>query len=191
MLSRWSFAATAEEVADAMSAVESPVLWWPAAFLRAEVLEEGGLHGAGAVVRFLSKGWMPHTFQFVLRIREVDVPWRFVAEARGDFTGWMRCDITNDGPGTIVDCEWHVSVAQPFVRSFSPLVRRAFVRNHRWVMRRGEEGLRLEIERRRSGGLAASMDYPRPTFPHNLGWWNDRIAWKGWTESWERAAMRR
>lgn len=191
LLSRWVFDAAPEEVVTAMAATESPKLWWPAAFLRAEVLRHGGDHGAGSIARFLVKGWMPHTFQFVMHLREVDFPNQFEADVRGDFAGWMRCRLTADGCRTFADCEWRVTVAQPFVRAFSPLIRRVFVGNHRWVMRRGERGLRGEVERRRQGLPAGSVSYQGPTFPHNLAWWNRRIAWRPWTESWEQAAGRR
>lgn len=191
LTSQWLVEGTTEQVAAAMASGESPVRWWGAAFLRAEVLRAGGDHGQGTLVRFLTRGWMPHTFQFVLHLKEVRRHKGFMADVRGDFFGVMGCTlIPRTGGTTFVNREWKVSVAQPYVKWLSPWFRRIFALNHRWVMRCGEQGLQEHVQRRGCDDANHRRPCRGPTFPHNLGWWVDRIAWHPWTESWERALHR-
>ena len=50
--------------------------------------------------------------------------------------------------------DWRVDAKKPLLRWLSPLFRSVFVQNHDWAMARGEESLKLELERRRAAASA-------------------------------------
>jgi hypothetical protein len=66
-----------------------------------------------------------------------------------------------------VTYDWQLRGEKPLLRRLSFLLRPVFTANHRWAMARGEESLRLELERR-----AATADkrgqVPPPPGPTSL-----------------------
>ena len=45
---------------------------------------------------------------------------------------------------------WRVRVGKPWMQRFEFLLKPVFTWNHNWVMRRGEQGLRAELARRKA-----------------------------------------
>lgn len=167
----WLIAARAEEISDVMMDVAGYSRWWRCAFLRSELVRPGAEHHSGALLRLQVKGFLPHTLTFLLEIERAEANRGFVGRARGDFEGSAACWAEpRDRSHFTIHFDWHVEVNKPFVRYLSPLARRLFVQNHRWVMGRGRHCLQLELWRRRQpSSLAAAVPAsPRPVFPHNL-----------------------
>lgn len=183
-VSEWLVPAPVEHIAAVFLDPASPLVWWRAGFLRGEILDAGQADHTGTTIRFLSKGFLPYTFQFVLRVKEARHAEGFVAETAGDFNGTMKCwvrDLSENGASAL--CEWQVLVEQPLIRAFSPVLRPIFAWNHRWVMRQGEKGLTVLARRDPLDAI------PRATFPHHRASLVDAIPWKPWTASWELACQ--
>lgn len=183
--SEWFIPADAVSTATVLHDPLSCLVWWRAGFLRGELIEPGNEDRIGAVVRFLTKGCFPYSFQFVLRVMEAKFPDGFIAAVAGHFEGEMRCRIEPLAVNASrVRCEWIVRVHQPFVRHWSPLIRRMLAWNHQWIMRQGEIGLSLAAA---AASLESVTTYPIPTFPHCWRSFRDGIPWEPWTASWELA----
>jgi hypothetical protein len=68
-----------------------------------------------------------------------------------------------------VEFDWRIDADKPLLRYGSPELKPIFNWNHRWVMARGEESLRLVL-RRRAATTHEERDAvpppPGPTWPH-------------------------
>jgi hypothetical protein len=163
----WRVEATPEEVYRLIDDPAEFVRWWPAVWLRVEVIENGDANGIGKVVRYLSKGWLPYLLRWTARTVEKELPHRIVLRASGDFEGEGRWSFRADGPNADVDYVWTIEANKPLLRYLSFLLRPIFAANHRWAMARGEESLRLELARRRARSaeeLACVPEPPKPVF---------------------------
>ncbi len=76
---RWRVQGTAGEVADVLRDPLDLVRWWPSVFLQADSLEGPDERGLGQRVRLRSKGWLPYTLTWELRVTESRYPERFGA----------------------------------------------------------------------------------------------------------------
>lgn len=129
--------------------------------------EEGGPDGVGRTGDLHTKGWLPYTLRWTLRITEPITEAGFALAATGDLEGTGRWTFEQRGPEVLVRYDWRVSATKPLLRRLSWLLRPAFSANHRWAMKRGEESLQLEMRRRRAvaAGLPEpSGSPPPPTF---------------------------
>jgi hypothetical protein len=137
--------------------------WWPAVFLHGDVLQnpKGGLIGFSA--RFHTKGFLPHTFQFVATVIE-HASNRIVIETRGDFNGIGTIRIIERGQQSLVVVDWRVSVDHPYMQPFMRVLKPVFVWNHLWAMRQGRAGLEILL----SDKTRKRQLVQRPTFPHNF-----------------------
>lgn len=171
-ITRWEMPATCEEVYRTLEEAEDLVRWWPSVYLDAKVIEKGQPGGVGKVVELYTKGWLPYTLRWKFRVLHTDFPNGFSLEAIGDFVGkgvWTfkplgtdRCDITYD---------WQISAEKPLLKAMTPILRPIFSANHLWAMRKGEESLKLELQRRQAKTEEERAEIappPGPTFPHNL-----------------------
>ena len=166
-VTRWRVEGTPEEVYRLIDDPAEFVKWWPAVWLRVQMLDPGDGDGVGKAVRYLSKGWLPYLLQWTARTVEKDPPNRIVLHASGDFEGEGRWSFRADGPNVDVEYVWTIEANKPLLRYLSFLLRPIFAANHRWAMTRGEESLRLELSRRRAKSvdeLARVAAPPQPTF---------------------------
>jgi hypothetical protein len=168
-LTRWRFEGTPEEVYRIIDDPEGFVRWWPAVWLRVEVLEPGDRQGIGKLVRVLSKGWLPYLLQWTARTIEKEFPNRMVLRASGEFEGEGRWSFRADGPNVAVEYQWTIEANKPLLRYLSFLLRPIFAANHGWAMARGEESLRLELARRRARSGEERAQVPPPPQPTFLG----------------------
>jgi len=165
-ITRWRIRATREEVAAVLEDPRDLPRWWPSVYLDVRVLDEGGEDGVGRVVELYTKGWLPYTLR-----------WRFTTTrnggvdglsllAEGDFNGTGTWVFKQDGAFVNAFYDWRIAAEKPLLRRLTWLLRPAFSANHRWAMRKGEESMRLEIERRRrpAGEAANVAAPPGPTF---------------------------
>ena len=128
----------------------SLIRWWPAVYLSVDSLKEGEESGLGAEVTMFTKGWLPYTLRWTLRVTEPITDTGYALIATGDLIGTGRWTFTQDGPEVVITYDWRVSASKPLLRRLTWLLRPVFAANHRWAMARGEESLRLELRRRRA-----------------------------------------
>ncbi len=163
----WRVPGTVEEVKAVLGDAEALPRWWPSVYLGVDQREAGGPGGVGRVVDLHTKGWLPYTLRWTLRITEPLTDTGFALEATGDLVGTGRWTFAQDGPEVVITYDWRISATKPLLRRLAWLLKPAFAANHRWAMRRGEESLRLELRRRRNPEAAASVRAPPPaTFRH-------------------------
>jgi hypothetical protein len=161
----WRVAATPEEVSAILEDIPGLTRWWPSVYLEAEQLEAGGRDGIGRTVRLHTKGLLPYTLHWTLRVREARRPHGFTISAEGDLSGRGIWTLRPDGLWTSVVFDWTVRAEKPLLRWLSPLLRPLFAANHRWAMARGEESLRLELARRRAASAAERAAVASPPGP--------------------------
>ncbi len=150
-LTEWRVAGTIEEVKAVLGDAGALPRWWPAVYLRVDERERGGPDGVGRTVDLHTKGWLPYTLRWTLRITEPITDAGFALEATGDLVGTGRWTFAQDGPEVVITYDWRVSATKPLLRRLAWLLKLAFEANHRWAMQKGEESLRLELRRRRGG----------------------------------------
>jgi hypothetical protein len=181
IVSTWRVDGDLATVTDVLSDAESLPRWWSSSFLRAEILDAGDADWIGRVVRLHSKGVMPHTLQFMLRVDAIRKG-RFVRfDVRGDFVGIASIAVRPCEPVVELDFMWDVTVRHPVLAPLVGFGRWLFVRNHRWAMAGGERCLQRELDRRRGEPVPAA---PRPVFPHSLPWLVRRARWRPIVSSW-------
>lgn len=162
IVTTWRIPATLEEVAAILAEVERLPEWWPSVYLDAQETAPGDASGVGKEVSLHTKGWLPYTLRWRFRVTVVDPPRRVVLEPMGDFTGRGTWTFAQEGPTAVIRYDWDVEAHKPLLRALAPLLRPAFVANHLWAMRKGEESLRLELLRRRAGTPAERARVPPP-----------------------------
>jgi hypothetical protein len=171
-LSRWGVVGTVEEVSRILEKPEDLSRWWPSVYLEAQRLASGDERGVGSVVRVVTKGFLPYTLSWQLRVVESRHPFGFTIETVGDFVGRGIWTFEPEGAWVDITFDWRIAVEKPGVKQLSPLLKPVFAANHRWAMRRGEESLRLELERRRAaaagGAKPAAPASPTPASPWPL-----------------------
>ena len=148
-VTRWRVEGTVDEVYRILDNPVDYVRWWPAVWLRAEIVDAGDANGVGKLLRFTSRGRLPYALRWTARTVEKNPPRTLVVKASGDFDGEGRWTLTQDGSHVDIEYVWAIAVHKPIVRHLSFLLRPMFEANHRWAMARGEESLRLELARRR------------------------------------------
>jgi hypothetical protein len=166
-VTEWRVAATIEEVSAILDDPPALPRWWPSVYLDVRLLREGESSGVGRVVELFTTGWLPYTLRWQFVVTESRRPHGFSLEASGDFVGRGVWTLTQDGPIANVVYDWRVRADKPLLRWLSFIMKPIFAANHRWAMARGEESLRLELQRRRAhtaAELAAVPAPPAPTF---------------------------
>jgi hypothetical protein len=165
----WRVAGTAEEVRDVLADGPSLPRWWPAVYLSVDTLDEGDESGRGGEVVMVTKGWLPYTLRWTLRVTEPITDTGYALTASGDLVGTGRWTFEQDGPEVVITYNWRVSAIKPLLRWLTWLLRPVFAANHRWAMARGEESLRLELRRRRATSETERRRVPPPP-PTTFRW---------------------
>lgn len=162
-VTEWRVAGTIEEVKDVLGDAPSLTRWWPAVYLELTEVEPGGEGGLGRAVDLHTKGWLPYTLRWRLRITAPMTDAGFALSAEGDLEGTGVWTFRQDGPEVVITYDWRVHASKPLLRRLGWLLKPAFAANHVWAMRQGEESLRLELRRRRDPGASVPAP-PQPTF---------------------------
>ncbi|MGV1036365.1 MAG: SRPBCC family protein [Candidatus Nanopelagicales bacterium] len=164
----WTVTGSVEELMDVLGDAEALPQWWPAVYLSVTPLREAAPDGTGAAVALHTKGWLPYTLRWVCTITEPMTPEGFALSAQGDLNGAGRWTFTPAGSDVTITYDWHVSASKPLLKRLRWLLKPLFSANHNWAMARGEESLRLELQRRRAlrdGELPEGVPMPPgPTF---------------------------
>ena len=168
IVTTWRFDGTVEEVAAILTDVENLTRWWPSVYLDVQRLAQGDQTGVGAELALFTKGWLPYTLRWTLRVTEVHPPDRIVLTPTGDFIGRGEWSFRQEGPTAVVRYDWQVQARKPVLRALTWLFRPIFTANHNWAMRKGEQSLRLELARRRARTEDERARVPGPPGPSIL-----------------------
>jgi len=161
---KWRVEADVKEVADIIEDAAGLTRWWPSVYFDYEELESGGQHGVGKLIRLHAGGFLPYTLWINFRTVESDYPHGFTLEATGDLEGKGIWVFEQDGPYVNITYDWTIRANKWIIRNFSFLLKPIFRTNHFWTMNRGEESLKLELQRRhaRTSEEAARIPPPPP-----------------------------
>ncbi|HJV09236.1 MAG TPA: hypothetical protein VJ653_06125 [Acidimicrobiales bacterium] len=159
-LTEWRVAGDVAEVKDVLGDALSLTSWWPAVYLEVTQVEPGGPDGVGRALDLYTKGWLPYTLRWTLRITEPLTDTGFALTAEGDLEGTGRWTFRQEGPEVVITYDWRIHATKPLLRRLGWLLKPAFSANHVWAMRMGEESLRLELRRRRDPGAAVPAPPP-------------------------------
>jgi hypothetical protein len=174
-VTRWRVVGTVHEVSEILGNPEDLPRWWPSVYLEAQTVSgpaEAEGDGVGRVVDLRTKGWLPYTLSWQLRVVESRRPHGFTIESSGDFVGRGVWTFQQDGAWVDITFDWRLRVEKAGVKQLSPILKPIFSANHRWAMSRGEESLKLELARRRAdaAGRASAPPPPGPTFASPWPW---------------------
>lgn len=174
-VTEWRVAGTVDEVKDILGDDDAQAVtrWWPSVYLTIVQRAEGGEGGLGKELDLYTKGWLPYTLRWTLRVTEPLTDAGYALTATGDLEGTGRWTFEQDGPEVVITYDWRIHATKPLLRRLGWLLRPAFSANHHWAMRRGEESLRLEMRRRRAGSEASRSSIPPPP-PPTFGWLTSR-----------------
>lgn len=164
--SQWRLDATVPQVREIISDPGALPDWWGSVFMRVELLGNDCRSLDGCLVRLYTKGFLPHTFEFLARVTSLREDRHMVIETVGDFCGRGEMEIAEADNQVNIDIRWEVFVTQPVIRPLLRILKPVFVLNHRWAMRKGRQGLQKAIELRRSDTPLRALQ--TPTFPHNF-----------------------
>lgn len=146
----WQIEGNISEVADILSDGEDFARWWPSVYLRITEIEPGDERQVGKVLDLYTKGWLPYTLRWQARITSNNHPHGFTLIATGDFVGEGVWTLEQQGDLVVVTYDWRIEATKPLLRYLSFLLRPLFAANHHWAMAKGEESLKLELQRRRA-----------------------------------------
>ena len=149
IVTRWTVAATIEEVAAVLNNPIALPDWWGDVYLSTEIIDPGDASGIGRKVAIQSKGWLPYHLRWIATLVESRSPHGWTVDATGDLDGHGVWTLSQNGPIAEIEYDWQVRAERPLLRLLSPVLAPVFAWNHRWAMAKGEEGLRQEIARRR------------------------------------------
>jgi hypothetical protein len=162
----WRIDAAIAEVADILADPPAMRDWWPSLCTELEEIEAGdAAAGTGRAYRIHAKGWAPYIVRWYFRITENRYPQRFAFDSWGDLVGRGVWTLEHRDGVTFVKHDWKIRGDKRIFRYGSTLLKPLFAANHDWAMRRGEEGLALEIARRRAKSAAERERVARPPEP--------------------------
>ena len=158
-VSRWRVLGPIDEVAAVLRDAQAYPRWWPSVYLAVEPFTD---ESGGERRRVRSQGFLPYAIDFVARVVDERLPHGFSVEAEGEMQGRGDWQLEADGEWVDITYRWQVSGNKMLWRTTSWALRPLFEANHYWAMRRGEESLRLELQRRRARSAAERDAVPPP-----------------------------
>lgn len=164
-ISDWQVEGTVDEVSAIIMDTDSLPRWWPSVYLAATVLQTGQQDGTRRVVKLHTRGWLPYSLDWTLRVIESRRPYGLTLEAEGDFRGQGIWHFVQEGAHVLMRYDWRIRADKPLLRLLSFALKPVFAANHRWAMKRGEESLRLELARRRARNPLELASVPAPPGP--------------------------
>lgn len=147
-VTRWRVPGTVTQVYEILIDGTEYPRWWPQVYLKVVQTDAGGVHGLGKKGRLLKKGKLPYRLRWNMNVVETQYPNGFTIEADGDFVGRGVWNFVQDGDEVAITFDWRIRADKPLLRWLSGVFKPIFRANHHWAMARGEESLRVEIERR-------------------------------------------
>lgn len=170
-ITHWHVKSSLEEVNAVLADAEALPRWWPAVYLDVRILAAGDATGVGRVVSLFTKGWLPYTLRWQFKVTDVNGLNGFTLQAVGDFVGRGIWTFEQDGEFVNITYDWKISAEKGVLITFSFIMKPIFSKNHLWAMRKGEESLQLELQRRHVASpeaLAQVPPPPQPTFKWSI-----------------------
>jgi hypothetical protein len=162
----WKIPGTAQEVAEVLGDPLGLVRWWPSVYLDVRELKPGNPETQfGLVIDLHTKGWLPYTLRWRFEVTESRGAGGFSLVADGDFVGTGVWTLEQQGEIVDVQYDWRIRADKPLLRYGSFVFRPIFSANHHWAMARGEESLKLELQRRRATTESERQAVPAPPGP--------------------------
>jgi len=161
-VNHWRVRGPIEEVAAVLRDATSYPRWWPSVYLAVEPIVDGSGEERR---RVRSQGFLPYAIEFTARVVDERLPHGFSVEAEGEMQGRGDWQLSADGDWVDIVYRWQVSGNKMLWRTTSWALRPLFEANHYWAMRRGEESLRLELQRRRAQTAVERDAVPPPPPP--------------------------
>jgi hypothetical protein len=165
-ITNWKIPGTAEEVAEVLGDPLALPRWWPSVYLDVHELAPGDPQThVGRVIELYTKGWLPYTLRWRFTVNESRGVQGFSLVAEGDFVGTGVWTLVQQGEVVDVQYDWRIRADKPLLRYGTFVMRPIFSANHRWAMARGEESLKLELQRRHAKTDAERQAVPAPPGP--------------------------
>lgn len=161
-ITHWRMQSTCEEITEILSDGPDLVRWWPSVYLEVKQLQTGDATGVGSVMDLYTKGWLPYTLRWRFTVSEVRRPNGFTLQAQGDFVGRGIWTLEQEGDWVNITYDWKISAEKTLLKTLSPLIKPIFSANHLWAMRKGEESLKLELQRRHARTAEERAQVPPP-----------------------------
>ena len=158
----WRVPGTIAEVKDVLGNADTLPEWWPSVYLKVARIDDGNgpPDWVGSVNRLHTKGWLPYTLSWDLKLTEPITDTGFTIEAIGDLKGLGVWTFAQEGSEVVITYDWRIEATKPLLRRLAFVLKPAFAANHKWAMAKGKESLELEMRRRR-----ATSDEERAAIP--------------------------
>jgi hypothetical protein len=140
LISTWRVPLDEEEVFALLANPRHYGDWWGRGAMRC-VFADPGAPAVGKRACLSVRGFLPYRLTMTLTATALERPSRIVGVSRGDLVGVGAWTISNDGLGSVAELDWRVAVRGRLERAGGLLARPLLAANHRWTMRRGEEGM--------------------------------------------------
>ena len=131
-----------------------------------EEIESGDENGLGRTINLHTRELLPYILHWQAKVTEVQRPAQLVVEARGDLQGRGEWRLCQDGELVRIDYNWAVIGNKPWMRYLNPVLKPVFKANHRWAMRKGEQGLERELKQIRDRQNKTRTTSKSPTSTH-------------------------
>ena len=158
----WRVPGTIAEVKDVLGNADTLPEWWPSVYLKVTRLDEGSgpPDWVGSVNRLHTKGWLPYTLSWDLKLDRAHHRRRLRHRGHRRPQGPRIWTFAQEGPEVVITYDWRIEATKPLLRRLAFVLKPAFAANHKWAMAKGQESLELEMRRRR-----ATSDEERRAIP--------------------------
>jgi hypothetical protein len=164
-VTHWQVKGSIDEVFEILKDSEALSRWWPAVYLNTDVLKAGDKNGIGQIVDLFTKGWLPYTLSWLLKVTEVHKPNTIKFEAWGDLSGQGTWKLSQKGPMVDIVFDWRVQLQRPILKYLTFALTPIFEANHKWAMKQGLLSLKLELARRHAKSADELKRIPAPPGP--------------------------
>jgi len=142
-VSEWQVDAARADVVQAIMDVTNWYKWWPG-LIKTDVLEivHGPAGFKGSKFAAIWRSSVGYKLHLQITINEYRANNFFGFSSSGDLAGRGSWEFSGVQGNTKMHIVWEVSTTKIWMNVLAPLLRPAFVHNHKTIMRRGEIGLR-------------------------------------------------
>ena len=161
-ITHWHVESTLQEITEILVDGPSLVRWWPAVYIEVKQLKNGDANSLGGIIDLYTKGWLPYRLRWKAKITATNHPYGFTITATGDFDGRGIWTFEQNGAFVDITYDWKLHSDKPLLKNLSFIMKPVFAANHRWAMRKGEESLKLELQRRHATSPKALAAIPAP-----------------------------
>src|SRR5262245_22979355 len=163
-ITTWRFKQSIASVWEAINTAEDYPHWWPN-ILYYKCLTPENPRGVGAKGQRGVRGFLPYSLTYTTTITKSEAPRDLMYNSEGDLVGHGRFLLTEISHGefaggTEVLIYWDVSTKGRWLNRLAPLLKWLFAANHNCVMRRGERGLTMWLDRNQNCDSADTHSSP-------------------------------